>query len=103
MPTINKKTILLENKTEEAHKERMKYYNNSQWKKLKNIYLQCHPLCEECLKNGIVNGEHLHVHHIKSPFNTNLTEWERWQRLLDFSNLQTLCEVCHAKKHHNRK
>ena len=97
MPTINKKTVVLNRSTKKQ--ERQKYYASTQWKNLRKIYLQSHPLCEKCLENDIITGEHLSVHHILSPFDPNISEMERWQRLLEYGNLTTLCEECHGKLH----
>ena len=97
MPTINKKPVLLNKSTKKQ--DRAKLYGTTQWKNLRKIYLQSHPLCEECLKNDIVTGEHLQVHHKLSPFDPNISEMEQWQRLLDWNNLQTLCRECHGKLH----
>jgi len=104
MPTINKKPVqVVKSNREERTEFRQKLYRSSQWRKLRNIYLQEHPLCEECLKNGIVNGgdeQHpLQVHHISSPFDYNICEMERWSRLLDYFNLKTLCEYHHGITH----
>lgn len=103
MPTINKKPVQVTPKIEDKNKERHKYYNSARWRNLRRIYLQQHPLCEECLKKHIVNGgtpeNPLQVHHLQSPFEMNLTEMERWQRLLDWGNLKTLCAQCHGIEH----
>lgn len=99
MPTLNipKKTKAERNQRNqtEAREIRMKAYNNPEWRKLRNIYIKEHPLCEECLNQGkVVPSED--IHHIKSPFqngevNNNL--------LLDYNNLMALCKTCHNKKH----
>lgn len=86
-------------KKQDRKKERQKLYNSAQWRNLRRIYIQEHPLCEECLKNNIINGEHLSVHHILSPFDPNISEVEQWSRLLNYDNLQTLCEECHGALH----
>lgn len=72
---------------------------DAQWHKVRNIYLRSNPLCEECLKGGIINkgtkDEPLMVHHIipiKGKDDPN--------RLL-MTNLMTLCVQCHATKHGN--
>lgn len=99
MPTINKKPIQVISLKRERKDERMKLYNNSQWRNLRKIYIQSHPLCEKCLERGIVNGEHLNVHHKLSPFDYGLSDMERYSRLLDYNNLMTLCEECHGALH----
>ena len=58
------------------------------------------PLCQECLKQGRVNGgskeNPLQVHHIKSPFANGKINWDL---ALDDSNLETICAECHGKLH----
>ena len=102
MPTINKKQIQIHYLKKEKNKERHTLYNNSQWRKLRKIYKESHPLCEECLKNDIIKTAD-DIHHIKSPFDPNISEMEKWQRLLDYSNLMALCKACHGKIHANQQ
>ena len=56
-----------------------------------------HPLCERCLLKGI-SRQAEHIHHIR-PFLTGKTDEERWQLLLDPTNLQALCRECHEEVH----
>lgn len=102
MPTINKKNIILCSFQQDKRTERQKLYNNKRWKQLRNAYLMEHPLCEECLKEQKITASTkenpLHVHHIQSPFNET-NELKKWELLLDYNNLQTLCDKCHQKKH----
>lgn len=102
MPTINRKSVLLVNQTAQKDKERHELYNSSQWRKLREIYRQSHPLCEECLKENVVTPTS-DIHHILSPFEPNISEMERWQRLLSMDNLQALCKEHHAEKHNQQK
>lgn len=103
MPTINRKAVKTVSTQTEIRKLRQKMYNTTQWRNLRKIYLMEHPLCEECLKHNIVNAENLSVHHLKSPFDPNISEMERYSRLLDYGNLQTLCRECHGLEHANRQ
>jgi 5-methylcytosine-specific restriction protein A len=103
MPQINKKPILILNKTQEKSKERHKLYNLQQWRNLREIFKQSHPLCSECLKHNIITAENLDVHHILSPFDPNISEMEKYHRLLDYNNLQTLCKTCHQQAHLKKK
>lgn len=97
MPTINRNTITLYKS--KRKQERQKYYANTQWKELRKLYRQTHPLCEECLEHGIVNATGIQIHHIRSPFDPNIEESERWKRLLSWDNLKSLCAECHGKLH----
>lgn len=100
MPTINKKPLLLNKSTKKQ--DRAKYYGNQQWRNLRLIYKQSHPLCEECLKNDIIVPAS-DIHHKLSPFDPNIGEMERWKRLLDYDNLTALCKDCHGKLHANEQ
>ncbi len=100
MPTINKlpkRERTPKNNT--ARRDiRRKAYADSRWcgkNGVRNAYFAQHPLCEECLKKGIVKaGEN--VHHKKSPFNGEDVDWNL---MLDYNNLETVCRECHADIH----
>lgn len=83
---------------------RKKAYRSTEWRKLREAYLEQHPLCEECKRKGIINAgspdNPLSIHHIKSPFVTGEIDWEL---LLDESNLMTVCQTCHADIHNNQR
>ncbi|MBQ3944240.1 MAG: HNH endonuclease [Alphaproteobacteria bacterium] len=86
-----------------THKqERQKLYSNPQWKNLRKIYRQSHPLCEECLKHDIVTPAS-DIHHKLSPFDPNIGEMEQYRRLLDWNNLKALCKECHANLHNEQE
>lgn len=74
-----------------------KYYDTKQWKMLRKAYWKAHPLCECCLKKGIVRQAD-EVHH-KHIFLRGKSEEERWNLLLDWNNLMSVCSECHAKLH----
>ena len=71
------------------------FYNSSQWHKLRQVKLAEQPLCEECLKQGIVTAAQC-VHHkiwltaenIKDP-----------AVALNKDNLASLCLQCHNRIH----
>jgi len=60
------------------------------WKKVRKIKLAINPLCEECLKAGIVKQAE-EVHHIKP-----VADYPELRLAID--NLQSLCKTCHNKK-----
>ncbi|MDD2259444.1 MAG: HNH endonuclease signature motif containing protein [Bacilli bacterium] len=65
-----------------------KYGNN--WRRVRDLYVKQHPLCEQCLKKGkMIPVEE--VHHIK-PLSQGGTN--------KFSNLMSLCQSCHTKIHY---
>ena len=107
MPYIVKRRIGRPNKATQSdikrHNDRWgKYYNNSAWKRLRNWYIQSHPLCERCLFNGkSVPSEE--VHH-KVEFSKGETMEDKFALLLDPQNLMAVCRKCHMEIHnHNKK
>lgn len=56
------------------------------WKRVRAVYIQAHPLCEECLKHGRITPAE-EVHHIL-PLSRGGTN--------DASNLMALCKPCHS-------
>lgn len=102
MPTINlnkkepqkRKT----NNKSERRRERQKYYNTPAWKSLAKWYKMKYPLCEVCASKGITTPAQA-VHHLDSPFRDGLSEEEKWDKLLDLDNLQSICVECHLKAH----
>ena len=61
------------------------------WKRIRDRYIQEHPLCEQCLADGkAVLAEE--VHH-KLPISRGVTHAR--------SNLLSLCRSCHNKIHHD--
>lgn len=70
----------------EAHK----FYYSPRWKKLRQWYRSGHPLCEACLKRGVVTSADL-VDHIV-PITDGGDP-------MCVNNLQALCHRCHNIKH----
>ena len=62
------------------------------WRRIRSAYAEKHPLCEECLKKGLVVPME-QVHHIK-PLSEGGSN--------DFSNLVSLCTSCHSRIHAER-
>lgn len=82
-------------------KDKASIYNSQQWKILRARKLQAQPLCERCLKEGRYVSAHA-VHH-RVPIETART-YERMRCLAyDWSNLQSLCDKCHAEVHREAK
>ena len=74
-----------------------KYYQNRQWKLLRDYYMSLHPICADCAIEGrSVPADECHH---KVPFSTGETETEKMQLLLDPDNLVALCRSCHLKRH----
>jgi 5-methylcytosine-specific restriction enzyme A len=92
LPTASKKTWIAENKGNHSGRIRTefdKFYHTTAWRKARKAYITAHPLCEECSRHGkITPGTTIdHIVSIKSG-----------GAKLDYSNLQTLCDRCHASK-----
>ena len=99
MPWIDRTKKIKQPKPKYVHHSNMshKYYNSKQWKDMRNVYYKNHPFCLVCERKGITKiGDH--VHH-KTPFMSTSDEEERWNLLLDESNLETLCKKCHLEAH----
>lgn len=100
MPTLNlkkktKKEINQRNENTPNRELRHKYYNTTEWKKLREAYLKQHPVCEECLNKGKVTPAE-DIHHRISPFKNG--ECNK-ALLLDYNNLMSLCKKCHNMIH----
>ena len=100
MPTIYKIK-----KTKKPHvidlkrKERQKIYQDVRWQRLRVAYLADHPLCEECLANGVTR-EAVDVHHVVSFMTAEGVE--RIELALNYDNLRALCKECHQAEHNRR-
>lgn len=98
MPYINKlekKKTSSERKETDMRELRRKAYNNTAWRKLRDLYMHEHPICEECLKKGKITAAE-DVHHKRSPFRKGEINYSL---LMDFSNLESVCKECHGEIH----
>ena len=85
-----------------------KLLNSPRWKELRRSYLQQHPLCERCRRDGIAAGvlpdgyitSAVDVHH-KTPVESAKTEQEMEYLAYNMggNNLEALCIPCHIKTH----
>lgn len=103
MPTIykpKKKKVNNQAFYQQRRRERQKIYNTDRWRKLRLNYLSQHPLCEECLKKGIIKSAQ-DIHHVISFMITD-DMCERERLAFDSSNLQALCRDCHCEKHNKK-
>lgn len=73
------------------------YYNSEAWKRLRNVYISEHPVCEICLQHGHVEPAE-HVHH-KYRFQAEHTIEAKWNTFLNINNLIALCKKCHYGCH----
>lgn len=80
--------------TIKAHKRNDKFwgfYQSTQWRKTRNAYMDGHPWCEECLRNGH-HKLATSIDHVKPLKLCDKNEQ------LNFDNLQSLCAKCHNYK-----
>lgn len=68
----------------------VKTYDTTRWKRVRSDFLYKNPLCEECLKIGIIKAAEL-VHH-RIPIKNGGAEY-------DYSNLEAICHECHNRIH----
>ena len=100
MPTIYKpKKCKRPNVIDLKRKERQKIYQDVRWQRLRVAYLADHPLCEECLANGVTR-EAVDVHHVVSFMSAEGVE--RIELALNYDNLRALCKECHQAEHNRR-
>ena len=70
------------------------FYKGKQWRKVRAAYLKSvHGICERC---GMPATMVHHKHYIP-PYNINDIAV-----ILNFENLEALCQECHNKEHHSR-
>lgn len=92
LPTSRKKTWIAPNKgnhTGRIRTEHDQFYHTPAWRAVRKRYITMNPVCEQCQKHGkITPGDMVdHIVPIKKGGDK-----------LNFSNLQTLCNPCHAYK-----
>ena len=85
---------------EQRRKERQELYQSKRWKELRRLMVQEYPLCQDCLKRGVLTPTE-EVHHDISPFKKGLTPEEKERLAFDPKNLVCLCKECHIKRHHH--
>lgn len=103
MPTIYRppKNTNKDSYSAKRKAERQAIYSSTTWKQLRDTKMRDKPLCEECIKLGIIRTSQ-DVHHLISFMSTN-DPVERYRLAFDYCNLQCLCRECHNKKHNPKK
>lgn len=76
-----------------------KFYSSKAWEKKSKAYRKAHPLCERCLKKGIYTRSTC-VHH---KIHIDQDNYRDIHILFGDSNLEALCDLCHAEEHSKRK
>jgi 5-methylcytosine-specific restriction protein A len=96
MPTINrpkKKPV----RTNYKCPDLIAAYNR--YRSVRPVYLMEHPLCEDCLANGITRAAS-EVHHL-TPILKGKDRLEMISLAIDTNNMVALCKDCHYKRHHS--
>ena len=101
MPTIPR---LRDKKRPQSYRKRQRQsmYSKSEYRKLRDWYYQCHPICEDCAKLGLTTPSK-DIHHVMSPYDPNISPTESYRRLMDENNLVSLCRYHHNLRHGNCK
>lgn len=82
--------------------QRQSMYSKAEYRKLRDWYYQCHPICEDCQRIGLLTPAR-DIHHIMSPYDPNISPAESYRRLMDENNLVSLCRYHHNLRHGNCK
>lgn len=98
MPTITRLTRNKRNDYKTENKQLAQAGYNA-YRKLRAAYLMLHPLCEVCLKEGIVKPTE-EVHH-KTEILKGKSKEEVISLAVNPNNLIALCKDCHHKLHNN--
>lgn len=61
------------------------FYNSKEWRSLRARFIRAYPVCVHC---GHMANQVDHIHPIR----------QNWDRRLDLTNLQPLCQSCHSRK-----
>ena len=101
MPTIPR---LRDKKRPQSYRKRQRQsmYSKAEYRKLRDWYYQCHPICEDCAKLGLTTPSK-DIHHVMSPYDPNISPAESYRRLMDENNLVSLCRYHHNLRHGNCK
>ena len=101
MPTIPR---LRDKKRPQSYRkqQRQSMYSKAEYRKLRDWYYQCHPICEDCQRIGLLTPSK-DIHHVMSPYDPNISPAESYRRLMDENNLVSLCRYHHNLRHGNCK
>ena len=94
---IEMPTLIKALKHRSVPREKINWYNNSKWIRLRNQKRMDNPLCQICELKGkskLVND----VHHIV-PITNGQNEQEQKMLAYDYDNLCSLCTECHHEVH----
>jgi 5-methylcytosine-specific restriction endonuclease McrA len=72
------------------YKDRQKFYRSKLWYEAREYKIKMNPICEECLKKGIITPAYAVDHIIALKDSPEL--------YITLTNLRSLCKSCHSKK-----
>ena len=93
----DKKEQYIKEKDKKRNQSWDKYYKCKEWTELRRIKFYNDPCCEACLKQGLVKPTD-QVHHLHK-FGNAPTEEAKFNLLLNYNNLASLCERHHKMAH----
>lgn len=68
-----------------------RFYHSDAWLKLRRLKLSINPLCERCLKRGMLTPASIAHHKQERRDHPELA--------LELDNLESLCASCHSSEH----
>jgi len=97
-PTHKKRPWIKERKPYEDAPTNPFYWRKA-WRKLRALHLVEQPLCQECKRNNVLTMADM-VDHVRpiNPVDPYDLQGGNYPHPLGKSNLQSLCNTCHAKK-----
>ena len=81
----------------QQQKDKNEIYQSREWRELRVAKYRANPLCELCLKEGVVHSTEA-IHHIH-PIEESSTKEEMRKWAFMWSNLLSVCKYHHAKIH----
>ena len=81
-------------------RQRQSMYSKAEYRKLRDWYYKCHPICSDCQRIGLLTPSR-DIHHVLSPYDPNISPAESYRRLMDENNLVALCRYHHNLRHGN--
>ena len=89
LPKSKPRSWIPKAKPQDRQIDNSSFYHSKAWRMTRRFYIKNNALCEQCTREGRTTGGQM-VDHIK--------QITLGGSRLDESNLQTLCNTCHAKK-----
>ena len=85
-------------KKSDRRKEKQRLYNDTIYRKERDWYMMCHPICQLCEREGLITPSK-DLHHIMSPHEIGISKEEAYRRLRDEKNFIAVCLYHHLCEH----